>query len=132
MRIHACIIAVLAVFALTTGASAQRTRTRAAKDYFPLRVGDSWKYRMTDEDAEYTLKVLSAEKQADGTVLYLLEKRAGTEIHDWYSKPDGWVLMHSEAYPGQEGLEIKYETPRQFLKNPLVTGETWRWKGRGI
>src|SRR5205085_11895192 len=136
MKIRTCTIFLLALFVFTTGALAQRAKSPArvkapaAKDYFPLRVGDSWKYRMIDGVAEYTLKVLSAEKQADGTMLYLMEKNAGAEIHDWYSKPNGWVLLHREAYVGQEGLEIKYETPKQFLKNPLVAGAEWSWKGK--
>src|SRR3954469_19462642 len=121
MKILTCTIFLCAFFALTGDALAQRSaKTPAAKDYFPMRVGDSWKYHMIDEEAEYTLKVFSAEKQADGSMLYLLEKMAGIQIHDWYSKPDGWVLLHREAYLGQEGVEIKYETPRQFLQNPLV------------
>lgn len=132
MQIRACIVFVLAFFALTTGALAQRDKTPAAKDYFPLRVGDLWKYRMKDEEAEYTLKVIGAEKQMDGSVQYLLEKKAGIEIQDWYSRVGDWVLMHREAYSGQEGMEVKYETPRQFLKNPLTAGATWRWTGKSI
>jgi hypothetical protein len=45
-------------------------------DYFPLRVGDWWKYRSTTADgkqSEFTIKVLSDEKQGDGTNLYLVE-----------------------------------------------------------
>jgi hypothetical protein len=132
MKIRRCILFLFLFCALTTCALAQRTKAPAAKDYFPLRVGDSWKYHMIDEDGEYTVKVLSAEKQADGTMLYLLEKLVGMEIHDWYSKQDGWVLLHREAYPQQDGVEVKYETPRQFLKNPLVAGATWRWQGKSV
>ena len=132
MKIRGYIIFAFAFFAFTTSVMAQRAKAPAAKDYFPLRVGDSWKYRMIDEDAEYTVKVLSAETQSDGTTLYLLEKLAGVEIHDWYSKTDGWVLMHKEAYPKQEGIEVKYEPARQYLKNPLTAGATWKWKGKTI
>ena len=38
--------------------------------------------------------------------------------------------MHREAYPEHEGLEIKYDPPRQYLKNPLVAGATWNWSGK--
>jgi hypothetical protein len=127
-----------ALFALTTGQLlAQRAKapakpnTPAVKDYFPLRVGDSWKYQMVEEEAEYTLKVLSAEKQADGTMLYLLERLEGTEIHEWYSKTNGWVLMHKQSYTQQETF-VEHKPPRQVLKNPLVVGEKWRWSGKTI
>jgi hypothetical protein len=114
---------------LATSVAAQKPKP-AAHDYFPLRVGDSWKYRSTVSDAEATIKVVSAEKQADGTIRYLLEKVAGAKINNWYSKTGGWVLMHREAYPEHEGLEIKYEPAKQYLKNPLVAGAAWRWNGK--
>ena len=131
-KIRSILTLMAALFILMTSVEAQRAKQVAARDYFPLRVGDSWKYRMTEGDTEYTVKVLSAEKQADGTTLYLLEKQAGVVIRDWYSKTNGWVLMHREAYAGQEGLDIKYEPPKQYLKNPLVAGEKWNWKGKSI
>ena len=131
-KICSTLVLMAALFILMTSVEAQRAKQVAARDYFPLRVGDSWKYRMTDNDTEYTVKVLSAEKQADGTTLYLLEKQAGVVIRDWYSKPTGWVLLRREAYVGQEGLDIKYAPPKQYLKNPLVAGEKWNWKGKSI
>jgi hypothetical protein len=114
---------------LTTSIAAQKAKA-PAPDYFPLRVGDSWKYRSTVSDAEATIKVVSAEKQSDGTTRYLLEKSAGAKIQDWYSKTNEWVLMHREAYPEHEGLEMKYEPAKQYLKNPLVAGATWNWSGK--
>jgi hypothetical protein len=121
----------IALFVFTANLMAQKSKS-AARDYFPLRVGDSWKYRSLNEDSESTVKVVSAEQQADGTTLYLLEKSAGVKIDDWYSKTDGWVLMHREAYPEQEGLDVKYQPAIQYLKNPLVAGAKWRWKGKNI
>jgi hypothetical protein len=38
--------------------------------------------------------------------------------------------MHSERYPEHEGLEAKYDPPRQHLPDPLVAGRKWEWKGR--
>jgi len=57
---------------------------------------------------------------------------AGVEIHEWYFKTDGWVLMHKESYPQQETAVVEHEPPRQVLKNPLVAGEKWRWSGKTI
>lgn len=105
-------------------------------DYFPLRVGDWWKYRSTTADgkqSEFTIKVLSTEKQSDGTSLYLVETLSTFQpIHDWYSKPAGWVLMHRIAYPKNEALKADYQPVKQYLKNPLSPGATWEWKGKGM
>lgn len=128
-KIRQVLMLVSACCLLTTSIAAQRSKA-PVRDYFPMRIGDSWKYRSTVSDSEYTVKVLSAEKQADGTMRYLLEKLAGVKIHNWYSKTNGWVLMHREAYPEHEGLEIKYEPGRQYLKNPLVAGAKWNWSGK--
>lgn len=131
-KIRSVFMLMTAFLIFCTVATAQRSKTVVQRDYFPLRVGDSWRYRMTDNDAEYTVKVLSAEKQADGATVYLLEKQAGVVIRDWYSKTIGWVFLHREAYEGQEGLDVKYQPPRQYLKNPIVAGDKWNWKGKSI
>ena len=38
--------------------------------------------------------------------------------------------MCSSDLPEHEGLEAKYEPPRQYLQNPLVAGTKWEWKGK--
>ena len=121
--------AALALWFLTLGAAAQKSEA-PAPDYFPLRVGDSWTYRSKDGDTEHTLKVLSEEKQADGTIRYLVEKLAGAKVLTVFSKAGGWVLLHSERYPEHEGLEVKYEPAKQYLPDPLVAGAKWAWKGK--
>jgi hypothetical protein len=126
------VLALAFAFALLTMSIAAQKAKAPAPDYFPLRVGDSWKYRSTVSDAEVTVKVVSVEKQSDGTMRYLLEKVAGVKIHDWYSKTNEWVLMHRETYPEHEGMEVKYEPAKQYLKSPLVAGATWNWKGKSI
>ena len=102
----------------------------AAGDYFPLRVGDSWTYRNTSGDGEYSLNVLNEEKQADGSIHYLVEMLSGVKIHSWFSKTNGWVLLHAERYPEHEGLEAQYKPARPYLQNPFVAGSKWEWNGR--
>ena len=119
----------LALFLLAMSAAAQKSKA-PVHDYFPLRVGDSWTYRSASGNTEYSLKVLSEEKQADGTIRYLVEKVAGAKVQTLFSKASGWVLMHSERYPEHEGLEAKYEPARQYLKNPLIAGARWGWTGK--
>jgi len=105
-----------------------------SKDYFPLSVGDSWKYRSTTADgkqSEFTIKVLNEEK-ASGETLYLVETVSTFQpIHDWYSKPSGWVLMHRQEYV-KTGNKAEYHPTKQFLKNPLTSGDSWKWKGTGM
>jgi hypothetical protein len=119
----------LTILLASISAAAEKAKPAAA-DYFPLRVGDSWTYHNTSGDGEYSLKVLSEEKQPDGSTRYLVEMVSGVKIHSWFSKNSGWVLMHGERYPEHEGLEIKYEPPKQYLQNPLVAGSKWGWKGK--
>jgi hypothetical protein len=126
------VLALAFLAAVLAMSGAAQKRGVPVRDYFPLRVGDSWTYRNDEGDTEYTIKVLSEEKQADGTILYLLEQKAGLDIHSWYSKSNGAVLMHREAYPQQEGLDVKHEPARQVLPERLVAGAKWNWKGRSI
>jgi len=105
-----------------------------SKDYFPLDVGNSWKYRSTTADgkqSEFSIKVLSEEKD-NGSTLYLVETVSTFQpIHDWYSKPTGWVLMHRQEYV-KTGSKAEYQPTKQFLKNPLTSGDSWHWKGKGM
>src|SRR3989440_59057 len=116
------IIAAILLMSLAVLAVAQKPQP-PPPDYFPLRVGDWWNYRSTTADgkqSEFTIKVLSDEKQPDGTNRYLVETLTTFQpIHDWYSKPSGWVLMHRIAYPKNEALKADYQPVKQYLKNPL-------------
>jgi len=126
------ILAAIALANLALGPGAAAAKPKPAKteaDYFPLRVGDSWTYRNTEEGG-YTLKVLSEEPQEGRPVRYVVELRSGVIIQNVYSKAGGWVLFHSESYPEHEGLKATYEPPKQYLPNPLVAGQKWEWTGK--
>ena len=124
------VLAAAALLALLAAAAAAQKPAPAARDYFPLRVGDSWTYRNLEDESEFTVKVVGEEKQADGTVLYQVEKSVGTRIHFWYARTPGWVLMQREAYAEHEAIGVKHEPARQYLKNPLAAGAKWTWKGK--
>lgn len=126
---HTLLTTALALFLLATSAFAEKPKQPAA-DFFPLRVGDSWNYRNTSGDSNYSLKVLGEEKQGDGSIRYEVELLAGVQVRKFFSKPSGWVLQHLERYPEHEGLEAKYEPAKQYLQNPLVPGFKWEWKGK--
>ena len=120
---------VTAAFLLVQGAVAGKPKSKPSADYFPLRVGDSWTYRNTEEGG-YTLKVLSEEPQEGGTVRFVVELLSGVKVDNTYSKANGWVLFHAENYPEHEGLQATYDPPKQLLPNPLVVGQKWEWSGR--
>jgi hypothetical protein len=101
-----------------------------ASDFFPLKVGNSWTYRNSEGGADYTLKVLKEEPQQGAAARYLVEMLAGVQVHSWFSKADGWILLHGEKYPEHEGLEAKYEPPKRVLPDPLVPGAKWNWQGK--
>lgn len=118
----------------TMSPSSGGASSSGSKDYFPLRVGDSWKYRSTTADgkqSEFTVKVLSEEKEGGNTLSLVETVSTFQPIHDWYSKPSGWVLMHRQEYV-KTGQKAEYQPTKQFLKNPLTSGDSWSWKGKGM
>jgi uncharacterized protein DUF3108 len=139
-RIRVVAVLVLILLALAVAVSQKHNAGQKQKDpppdYYPLHVGDWWKYQSTTADgkqSEFTMKVLSEEKQGDGSALYQMEiQSAFKPIHEWYSKPSGWVLWHREAFTANDSMKVTYEPARQYLKNPLAAGATWSWKGKGM
>jgi hypothetical protein len=122
-------IALAALAFVSSGVVAKPKPAKFEADYFPLRVGDSWTYRNTEEGG-YTLKVLSEEPQEGAPARYVVELRSGVIIQNLYSKAGGWVLFHAQTYPEHEGLKATYEPPKQYLPNPLVAGQKWEWTGK--
>ena len=139
-RIRIIAVSLLILLALATVAVGQKAgvgqkQKEPPPDYYPLRVGDWWKYQSTTADgkqSEFTMTVLADEKQADGAVFHKVEIKSTIPIHEWYSKPSGWVLWHREFYTSNESMKVAFEPVRQYLKNPLTTGATWSWKGKGM
>ncbi len=103
-------------------------------DYFPLRLHDWWKYRSTQASgatSEFTLTVVSEEKQPDGSVRRCVElTNPSPLIRDWYTKSPAAVLLHDEEYLGGGG-KAAFEPPRLLQQLPLAPGATWRWSGTG-
>ncbi len=129
------IMSVLALILLALAVAAGQKQKEPPPDYFPLRVGDWWKYQSTAANgtqSEFTMKVLSDEKQIDGPLYQVEIQSTFKPIHEWYSKPTGRVLWHREAYTSNEAMKVTFEPVRQYLKNPLTTGATWSWKGKGM
>lgn len=122
-------ITIVILFLALTAFRAKPKEPKATADYFPLRVGDSWTYRNTEEGG-YTWKVLNEEPQEGGPARYVVEFRSGVIIQNVFSKTDGWVLFHAESYPEHEGLKASYEPPKRYLPNPLVAGQKWEWSGK--
>src|SRR5439155_1030646 len=71
-------------------------------------------------------------EKENGNTLYLVETVSTFQpIHDWYSKPSGLVLMHRQEYV-KTGSRAEYQPTKQFLKNPLMRGDSWHWQGKGM
>lgn len=104
-------------------------------DYFPLPVGAVWNYESTTDAGKkfpFSVKVMDAEKQADGSVVYRVETDNGFQpIDQYFTKPDGWVLEHKEVYV-KNNMVGEFKPVRQYLRNPLSKGASWSWKGTGM
>jgi hypothetical protein len=130
MNRRLAVVLLLATWAFGSAASGKKPKPeKTPADYFPLRVGDSWTYRNSEEGG-YTLKVLSEEPQNDAASRFVVELSSGVKILNIFSKVEGWVLLHAERYPEHEGLEAKYDPPQQYLPNPLAVGQKWEWSGK--
>jgi hypothetical protein len=39
--------------------------------------------------------------------------------------------MHRQEYV-KTGMKTEYQPTKQYLKNPLKSGDSWQWKGKGM
>ncbi|HQR37154.1 MAG TPA: hypothetical protein PLF26_02040 [Blastocatellia bacterium] len=138
MKTHRLLVAFLVAMCLAFSGSASFAQKSAKPvkpkepppDYFPLRVGDWWSYKSTTADgkvSEFKMSVLS-----EDTGVFLVEIQSAWPIQESYSKPAGWVMWHRESYTKNAQMNVIFDPPRQYLQNPLATGATWSWKGKGM
>jgi hypothetical protein len=117
MRILSC--AGLALPLLFVFATAARTADKAPETpYFPLKVGDSWDYRMGD--TKFTLKVAKFE-EVDKQNCARVEMTVGGKVHSYdliAVKADGVYRYVTDGN--------KADPPVCFLKLPSKKGETWK------
>lgn len=105
-------------------------------DYFPARWKYSWKYQTTTADGKktnFSMKDIHDDKQSDGTIWHQLqiETSPTQKFSDWYSKGNGLVLDHHLEYESN-GMKADYVPPKQTLKHPLESGDSWQWAGTGM
>jgi len=136
---HALALICLLLLLSSSAAMGQRRKKRVARqvpaasqEFFPLRAGDSWTYRHS-EGSQFTIKVLSEQKQPDNTTQYVVQLASGNLVDYYYSKASKWILLHRIVYPQEEtGLKVEYNPATQYLPNPLTVGAKWSWAGKDI
>lgn len=133
------VLLVLSLFACsaTAGPKGKKPKDKPKKsgDHYPLRPNDTWRYRWTTADGktgEFETRAIAPVKEGDVTY-HLVERKTGkTTLVDWYSRPEGWLLVHKQVNPTPDAPQLVFQPPRQMLKLPLKTGESWSWEGTGL
>lgn len=125
------LVATLALLlAISVGAWAQKP-TPPPPDHFPLGTGYVWDYKSTTDagkESTFSTKVLACD--ANGVWQVAIENPWQT-IHEYYTKPAGWVLDHKQVYTKND-MVGEFKPVKQFLQNPLKAGATWSWSGTGM
>ncbi len=129
----AMLVVLVAGTSAAQGAAQKPTGKEPPPDYFPLPGGAWWKYRSTTDagaTSEFTMKVMGDEKIGDVTAI-LVDIESAWPIREWYTKGGGMVSWHRESYL-KNNQSVDFTPTRIAMKNPLATGQTWSWKGKGI
>jgi len=117
MRILSCAGLALPLL-LVLGTAARAADKAPETPYFPLKVGDSWDYRMGD--TKFTLKVAKFE-EVDKQNCARVEMTVGGKLHSYdllAVKADGVYRYVTDGN--------KAEPPVCFLKLPPKKDETWK------
>ena len=114
-------------FATLAGAAVAK-EPKHIPDYFPLRVGDWWKYRSaySGKTSEFTITVV----KKDGDLIEV-DTTSTNLIQDWYKKTGDMVEVHKEAFP-KNNMTVDFKPVKKWLKNPMAVGDKWEWSGTGM
>lgn len=102
------------------------------RDYFPLSIGNSWRYRVT-EDGRETVYEYKIDRQLNRGGQVCFEMRAEREGPNprpmlFAIQEDGIIslagIYNCEAFD--------FDSPFMHLPSPLTPGAKWQWKGKGI
>lgn len=128
---------IMVVFALLVALMACVSSVLAEKkpppDYFPMAQGFWWKYKMVEQGGEFTIKVVGTEKIGDASCFKLDTVAANDKlmITEYYSKTTGKVMWPREVY-ASSNMTVNFDPVRILIHNPLVKGDSWEWKGKGM
>lgn len=137
MKINRKIVAgiVIIAFALITltATGAFALTKKLVPNHFPLKVGNWWKYKNMKRGFEFTIKVVGKEK-VNGVECYKVETIAGNNkpmIYQWYSNKGGKIQVLKSKFMMNNKVK-NYDPPKLILHNPLKTGDSWKWEGKGM
>lgn len=133
-----CIIGVIACFGITSCSSnsksieqdiRQPSEPLDSHDYFPLSIGNRWRYRVTERDyvGEYEYRI-DRQLSRNGQLCFELRaEREGTNPAPMlYAVQEKGVVSYSGIF-GSEALN--FDKPFIDLPTPLTTKAEWHWKG---
>ncbi len=125
------LIPVLLLLALTAVSSAKE---KYVPDYFPAPKGAEWNYKIATSSGmsmDMRLLVTAVTKLADGTGYeVVISSFTPTETINTYHKVAGWVLTDKSVTPSAN-YTFDYLKDINTLMNPLVSGKTWKYEGKG-
>lgn len=122
---------VVLALVLLAGPSLAEKPAPPPPDYFPLGTGYVWDYKsVTDagKESTFSIKVLAVDANS---VWQVAIENPWQTIHEYYTKPAGWVLDHKQVYTKND-MVGEFKPTKQYLQNPLKAGATWSWKGTGM
>lgn len=112
---------------------------QASEDFFPLKVGSWWRYKIADTKTELTIAVTASEK-INKTDCYkvessLREKGAPTLVIlvEYIHKAKNGVFEVKALEPAQKNKEslagINYFPHKKIIPTPLNIGDSWNYAG---
>lgn len=96
-----------------------------AADYFPLKVGNKWVYKI--DDATDMTSIVSGVEDIAGLKYSTVETSIAGKItqKEYYSKQANNVISLKSIRYEEIKVEVTYEPPKIWIKYPLYPGRIW-------
>ena len=115
------LVTAAAIVLLLGGAATLRAQDKFQESpYYPVKVGDTWTYKIAGQDQKIQIKISKHEKVGDVTCAVLEVSVGGNVVATEYVSPqaDGVYRL--------KGMNQDVTPPLRFLKLPPKKGDTWK------
>jgi hypothetical protein len=99
-------------------------------DLFPLKVGNTWTYKVTDQKGKTSQLKCTVAVPSGGNVGKTLFRLSAGDTVKVYTKRDGKTFLESIEFPGKPAENVEFTPAKLVIDTNIRTDNLWKWNGK--